>query len=483
MSLKNKTLIGIMWNALELLSGKFIQIVITIILARILTPEDFGIIALLVIFTELSKVLLDSGFSQALIRRDNNSDIDYNSVFYFNIFIGIIIYIILFVSAPFISDFYEYPALTDISRIIFLTIIINSFSVVQNAIVIKDMNFKILAKRTIISNFVAGLIAVYLAYEDFGVWALVNQMIIISILRVILLWSSSPWKPSLSFSTSPIKELFPFSKNILFSGFIDVLASNIQVLLIGKFYSQAEIGFYSQAKLLSTIPSQTLTSIVKNVTFPSMSKIKDEKEKLKTVFRKIISLSVYIVFPFMLVLIAIAEVLIPLLLGNKWIPAIDYFMLLCIIGAIYPLYTINQNIFLASGNSKLLLNVSIAKRVITILSILITIKFGVLTLVIGQVISTVINTLITMYYSGKEIDYTLKEQFEDLQKIFYISIIMFTIIYYLDKIIFINDPYIYILIKILIAFFTYILFSFIFRIPAILEIKDILLKIKNKGSK
>jgi len=479
MGLKKKTIFGVLWNTFELLSGKVIQIIITIILARILIPEDFGIIALLVIFTELSKVILDSGFSQALIRKQDATQEDFTSIFYFNIFIGLLIYLFLYFISPQISNFYNYPELTNIARVIFLTIIINSFGIVQNALVVKSINFKILAKRTIIANFIGGVVAVSLAYLGFAVWALVFQILIATLLRVILLWLYSNWRPSKSFTIKPIKELFSFSSNLLLSGIFDVIASNIQTLLIGKFYSQASLGFYSQAKLLANLPSQTLTSVIRNVTYPTLSEINNKNTlQLKNSYRRIIKIAIFIIFPIMLGFIAIGDRLIPLVLGDKWIPSIEYFMLFCLIGAIYPLYSISQNIFLVQGNSKLFLKVSIAKRVITLIGILITIQFGVLTLVIGQVVTTVINTILTMYFSGKEIDYSLKEQIKDIIGIILISLFMLLTIYIFGVKVHFESSSLVILSQICIGIVVYFTLSFIFKLSVIFELKNILLSIK-----
>jgi len=479
MSLKHKTIIGILWNTFELLGGRVVQLMITIILARILIPEDFGVIALLIVFTELSKVISDSGFSQALIRKKVTTDKDYTAVFYFNIIVSSCLYIILYYSAPHISNFYNYPELTNISKVIFLTIVINSFALVPDAIARRAVNFKILAQRTLIANFIAGIIAVYLAYAGFGVWSLVLQMLIASILRVILLWVSTTWRPSLTIDFYPIKSMFAFSGNLLLSGIIDSIVANIQTLLIGKFYTNADVGFYSQANLLATVPSQTLTLVVKNVTYPILSTVDNDKY-MKSAYRKIISIAVFIVFPMMLGLMAIAEHLIPLLLGDKWIPAVNYFMLLCLMGAIFPLYMISQNIFLARGNSKLYLKISIVQRFITLLGLLITIKYSVLALVIGQVVTTAINTILTMYYSGKEINYNFLEQLKDISGIILASVSMFAIIYTLGYNLNIDNPLLIMFIQTIVGLLVYFALAFIFKLTILTEFKSIINNLKNK---
>jgi len=483
MSLKYKTIKGVFWNAFEMFGGKLIQIIITIILARILSPDDFGIIGLLVIFTELSKVILDSGFSQALIRKKDADQSDFTSVFYFNIVVGIVVYTILYFITPFISDFYKYPELTDIARVVFLSTLINSFGIVQNAKVIREVNFKTLAKRTIIANILAGLLAIYLAYVGFGVWALVIQMVLATFLRVLLLWTFSKWLPSLSFSFKPIKKLFAFSGNLLMSGIFDVIVSNIQTLLIGKFYSKAALGFYTQGKQLSSIPAQTLTGIVRNVTYPTLSVIQENIEELKHAYKKIIKIAVFVIMPLMLGLLAIGENLIPFILGDKWIPSVNYFMLLCITGAFFPLYSMGQNLFLVRGNSRLYLKVSILKRVIALVAILITIRYSVLTLVIGQVITSLINTVIMMAFSGIEINYHLKEQIKDIGNIIIISIITSGSIYIYGRVIHIESILYMLGAQSLIGVIIFVILIFMFRLSVLTDLKEVIFTIKNKKDK
>jgi teichuronic acid exporter len=474
MSLAKKTVNGVLWNSFELFGGKAVQVVITIFLARILVPKDFGVIGLLAIFTELSKIILDSGFSQALIRKKDATQLDFSSVFYFNVSLGFVVYCILFFLAPLISSFYNFPELTNISRVVFLTIMMNSFSIVQNAKIVKDVNFKVLANRTIIANLIAGLVAIGLAYAGYGVWALVWQMVIASFLRAAFIWTFSKWMPSLMFSIASIKEFFAFSSNLLMSGLFDVIASNIQTLLIGKFYSRAELGFYSQAKQLSNLPSQTLTSVIRNVTYPTLAKMQDSKEQIKQAYKKIIRISIIGVFPLMIALMAAGDNLIPFVLGEKWMPSSLYFMVLCAAGAIFPLYSINQNIFLVTGNSKLFLRVSIAKRCTALAFIVITVSFGVLAIVIGYLLATIVNTLITMYYSGKEINYSLGEQFRDIGGIMVISFFMAASMFGINWLLTIDNHGLLLLAQAVVGTITFIILAMAFKLQVVNDLKSIL---------
>jgi O-antigen/teichoic acid export membrane protein len=473
LNLRKKTIAGVLWNSFEAFGGKLVQIVMTIFLARILVPEDFGVVGLLIIFTELSKVVLDSGFSQALIRKHDVTESDFTSVFYFNIFVGTLCYVILYFLSPLISDFYDFSELTNISRVVFITIFINSFGVVQNAKIVKEVNFKVLANRTIIANILSGFVAIILAYGGYGVWALVWQMVLSSLLRVVLLWIYSNWLPSHSFEFDVIRKLFIFSRNLLVSGIFDVMASNIQTLLIGKFYTNADLGFYSQARQLSSIPSQTLTSVIKNVTYPALSLIQDDVEQLKQAYRKIIRISMFTVFPLMLGLMAVANNLIPFVLSEKWVPSVPYFELLCLVGAIFPLYSINQNIFLVRGNSRLLLNISVAKRVISLSIIAITIKHSVIALVFGHLFATSLNTIIGMYYSGREISYPLAEQAKDIAGIVVISFFMASVVYLIDFKIEIQSQFLMLVVQSFIGFVLFLVLSFVFKLSVIKDVKEV----------
>ncbi|WP_435254327.1 lipopolysaccharide biosynthesis protein [Tenacibaculum sp. A30] len=474
MSLKNKTIIGVFWGAVEKFLGYGIQFFFNIILARLLTPEDFGVIGLLVVFTALSQVITDSGFSQALIRKEEVTQEEYSSIFFLNIFLGCLLYSLLFIGAPFIADFYNYPKLSNISRIVFLIIIVNSFGVVLNAIIVREINFKVLAKRTILSNLLSGIIGVFFAYKGFGVWSLVIQLVLSAFFKIILLWQFTNWRPSLYFKLSPIKEMFSFSFYIMLSKALDVLASNLQILLIGKFYSKKDLGYYTQAYTLESMPATTITTVVKNVTYPSISKIKDDINQVKNAYRKVITISCFVVFPLMAILMLTGDLIIPLLLSNKWEPSIQYFKPLCLIGAVFPLYSIGMNLFMVTGNTKKLFKVSMTKRVITILFIVISVSYGIYALVWGQIVAAIINSIITMYYSGKEINYTFKEQLKDISKIFLVSLTMFLSILLAKKYILIVNDFYVLVSSSLIGLIVYVLLSKLFKIEAFVNVMSIL---------
>ncbi|WP_237673931.1 lipopolysaccharide biosynthesis protein [Vreelandella profundi] len=423
MSVRQKAIIGFSWNLLETLGGKFVQVLVLVILARLLEPQDFGLIALLVIFTELAKVILNSGFAQALVREKHVSRIDLSSVFYINLLVGLLLYCVLYFMSPFISNFYEKPELTGYSRLVFLVILINSFMVVQSAILTREMRFKSLSLSTLLSSLLAGIIAIYLAYNGWGVRALITQLVLSAFFRLILLCVVTRWLPSPRISIASIKRLFKFSKNILASGILDAITSNLQSLLIGKFYTVSDLGLYSQSRQLSTMPSQMLTSTFANVSYSALTKL-ENYDSIKRSYRKILLLSFSFVFPLMMWLSAIGDQLLPLVLGEQWKEAGTYFQIFCIAGAFFPLYIITTNIFLVLGDSGKYLRVNIIKRIVVLVVTLIAINFGVLAMVFGYLGAMIFNSLLSMIISGKELKYSLFEQVKDIYGVAGVALIM-----------------------------------------------------------
>ena len=473
MDLKLKALIAVFWNAFEMIGGKAVQILILIILARLLNPEEFGIIGLLFIFTEISKAILDSGFTQTLIREKEVTEIDFSTVFYTNLAIAGLLYFILYISAPYISDFYDFPNLTYYSRLLFLTVLINAFSIVQNAILIRNIDFKSLSIRTVLANVLSGLIAIYMAYTGWGVLALIWQQIFTALFRLMFLWVLTRWLPGLHFSFETLRRLFRFSHNLMLAGILDAVVSNIQGLLIGKFYNVSQLGLYSQSKQLSTIPSQTLTSIITNVSYPTFTKLNSISE-LKYAYKKVIKLTLFFIFPLMIGLSVIGQDLISLLLGEKWIKSVLYFQIFCIAGSIYPLQIINQNLFLALGDSKSFLRVSLIKKVVIIALILLTVQFGVLAIVYAYLFASIINMIIVMHLSGQKIKYNIITQLSDLKEIFFVSLLMVLSIEVVSLFISFDKLIFVVCFKVFIGLISFFGLSYFFKLNEVFELRNII---------
>lgn len=415
------------WSAIDRFTALAIQMICTLVIAHILTPRDFGIIGMISVFTAVGMVIIDSGFGSALIRRNDATDIDYSSVFYFNLFFATVSYAILYFCSPLIAEFYKIPELTLICRVTFLIIPINALGLIQNTILTKTIAFKKLAIASIGSAVASGVIGIILSYYLKTVWALVFQNIFMYGFRTLILWCIGKWHPLLDFSLKPIKSMWGYSINLLGFGLISNITQNIYPLVIGRFYSATTLGYYSQADRLQKIPSISITDVVQRVCFPALSEIKDDIHRMREAYRKLIMVTFFIVFPLMCLLILIGKELIILLLGNQWIPAIPFFKILCLTGALYPLHSINLNILNVVGKSNISLILEIIRKVILIALICIAVNYNILILIWIQVLYAVIVLFLNMYYSGREIDYYVTQQIHDIFPTIITSIISYLI--------------------------------------------------------
>ena len=413
-NLKQKTVKGVFWNALGKAGQLITNFTVHILLARLLLPKHFGLIAMLTIFIDVSKIFLSSGFGQSLIQKKKPVDIDYSTVFVYNLMVGLLFYIILFFIAPLISRFYDEPTLIPLTRFLASILIINAFSLVQNSIIMKKIDFKALSIINIGSMFFSGSIAVYMAFKGFGVWSLATNTVLYSLIHTILLNVKSNWKLSFKFSIDSFRELFSFGSKLLIGGLLGKIAQNIYNVIIGKAFSATALGYYNQAMKLQRLPSQNINAIIQGVTFPVLSSIQDDDARLKSAYQRILKILVFINFPLMIFLIAVSEPLIRLLLTEKWLPAVPYFRLVCIVGMLRPIQSLNINILKVKGRSGLILRLTIAKLIIAGIVISISIQWGVLFLVVGQVVISFIAYYINSYYSGLFINYGLWEQVKDV---------------------------------------------------------------------
>lgn len=428
-SLKSKTLKGTVWSAIDSFSSQAIQFVLGILLARILAPSDYGVIGMLAIFLAVSQSIIDSGFGNALIQKKDRNQIDYSTVFYFNIIIGVIIYIILFVAAPLIASFYNMPILTNVTRVLALNLIVNSLMIVQNTKLTIELNFKILTKIRFCSNLISGFIALSLAYLGYGVWALVFQSVIAQLLSCLFLWIFAKWKPSLCFSKASFLSLFSFGSKLLITGLYGPIFNNLNTLIIGKFFTANALGFYTRAYHFAQFPSFNISQIISRVSYPVLSSIQDDNQKLCHGYRLLIKNTYFVVFPCMLGLACMAEPIILLLLTDKWIGCVSLLQILCISLVFYPLISYNINLLLVKGQSGLHLKLDFIKKIFSIIILIVSIKFGIKGICYGMVITTLFSWLITAFYSGKLIGLTLTKQLNDLLPSFICSIIMVSAIF------------------------------------------------------
>lgn len=473
MSLKQKTAQGFIWSAAERFSVQGLQFILGIILARILLPTDYGLIGMLAIFLAISQVFIDSGFSSALIQKRDRNDIDYSTAFFFNIAIGLFFYLILFFCAPLIAKFYNTPTLTSLTKVIGLSIFINSLAVVQRAKLTIKLDFKTQAKASLTSVLISGCISIIMAYKGYGVWALAVQILTKSILNTLLLWYFSKWKPQAVFSKESFKKLFSFGSKLLAAGLLYTIYQNLYLIIIGKIFSARSLGYYTRAQQFQRIPTENITAVIQRVTFPVLSSIQDDDKKLLKAFRGFIRLSTFVIFPITIGLAIIAEPLINLLLTEKWLPSVPLLQLLCVVGVLYPLHAVNLNIINVKGRSDIFLRLEIIKTITIALAIFLTYQYGIKTMIIGQLIASAITLIITTHYSGRMINYKTLKQIRDILPIAAITIIMAVAIWYATQIV--TTDISKILVGITSGIITYVLAAKIGRFEELKQIYEVII--------
>lgn len=463
------------WSSIEKVGQNLVQLLILIVLTRLLSVEAFGLISILNIFILLANTIIDAGFSQALIRKQNCSTLDYSSVFWFNFLVGIILYICLFFSAPLISDFFDDQNLTAMSRILFLIIPIGSLNVIQITKINKELNFRLIALYTVLAAILSGGIGIVLAYLNYGVWSLVIQSVLNVILMTLFFLYKSNWKPACTFSIASIRELIPFSINLFVTNFFNTLFNNMYVFVIAKFFSPIQLGYYAQANKFASQPSNLIDAILSRMSYPILSMYQDDKCSYKKYFRNMQTTIVAFVFPLMILLLSISKEFIVLVLGDKWMPILPYFQLICIAGLTFPIHSLCMSTLKVFGNSLLILKLEIMKKILIILLIAISIQWGLFALVLGQTLYFWIVFFINAYYSGREISYSIKEQILDLGPYFILSISFFIISYMLNG--FFSNVYLSILLKFISLLVVYSLGFLLFDLN---EIKNVVGKLFNK---
>lgn len=432
-SLKKQAVSGILWSAVERFSVQGVLFLIMIIMARILSPKDYGLVGMLAVFIAVSQSLIDSGFSQALIRKQNRTDIDNSTVFYFNIVVGFALYGLLYIAAPFVAQFYHTPELTSLMRVICISIIFNSFAVVQRALLTIKVDFRTQAKATFSAAVLSGIVGISMAYSGFGVWSIVAQQLTNLGTNTIFLWIFAKWIPIKSFSWNSFKELFSFGSKLLFSGLLDTLYKNIYLIVIGKVFTASNLGYYTKAHELAVLPSSNLTGILQRVTYPILCKIQNDDDHLSLVYRRFLRVSAFIIFPLMMGISALSTPIILLLLKEQWLFSATLLKILCLSGMWYPIHSINLNLLQVKGRSDLFLRLEVIKKIIYVIILIITIPIGLIAMCIGQILSSLICLGINTYYTGKLIDVGFIRQMKDLLPTLILSIAMWLIVFFIQS--------------------------------------------------
>lgn len=453
-SLKQKTTKGLFWSSVERFSNQGMSFFFSVILARLLSPSDYGIIAMVTIFFAVAQSFVDSGFSNALVRKTDRREEDLSTCFYFNIGVGIVAYIVLFLIAPLVASFYNQPILSPIIRITGLGVVLNSLCVVQQALFTIKIDFKSQAKVTLSATIISGIVGVVLAYQGNGVWALVWQGVVMTLARMALLWLMSKWRPTTGFSKSSFNYLFGYGSKLLASGLLDTIYNNIYPIVIGKFYTPAQLGNYSRALSFAQLPSSNITSILQRVTFPVLSTIQDDIPRLQANYRRLLKLSAFIVFPLMMGLAAVAFPLIRVVLTPKWEGCSLYLQIICFALMLYPIHAINLNLLQVKGRSDLFLRLEVIKKIVGVCIMCITIPLGITAMCIGMVVSSLISLFINTYYTGKLINIGCLKQIRDLLPILFNSLLMGSMVYLFIQLF--NNDFVKLIVGVFIGAISYI---------------------------
>ena len=470
-SLKGKTIHGVIWSLIDNVSSSGVIFFVGIILARLFTPEEYGVMAMVSIFIAISNSIIDSGFSSALIRKVKVKPIEYNTVFYFNLLISLLLYICLFFISPFIALFFREPILCEVMRVIGLILIINALSIIPYTIFVREINFKTQTIISLIASVGSGVIGVWMAFSGQGVWSLVGQQLGRQCLNTLFLWFFCHWKPTVSFSMTAFKEMFGFGSKLLLSGLLDTIYKDIYYIVIGRCFSSSILGQYTRAKQFSMVFSTNLTTVVQRVSFPVLSSIQDDSIRLREAYRKVIKSTMLVSFACMLGLAAIAKPLLILLISDKWLPAVYFLQIVCFSNMLYPLHAINLNILKVKGRSDVFLKLEVIKKVLAIFPILVGVYLGIEMMLWGSVIISVISYFLNAYYSASLINYSVYEQLKDIFPSFIVSlgvgflmwsISLLSISYYLMLIIQLSTGFI----------LAYLIYNWL-RLDEFLEIKSI----------
>jgi len=472
--LKQKTINGMVWSVSERISLQVMHMLVSIILARLLGPSEFGLLGMLAIFTSIAQSVLDSGFGSALIQKKDATQTDSSSIFYFNLLIGIFLASIFFFSAPLIADFYQQPILKPITRVLSLNMIINAFSLVQLSILRKKMEFKnhfIVSMIAVLFSGVAGIIA---AYNGLGVWSLVIQTLSHSLAQAIALWILSKWRPIGHFSFESLKTMFSFGSRLLVAGIIETIFKNLYQTFIGKVYSPSDVGYYSRASTMESAASVATSMALGTVVFAAFSPYQDDDTTLRKVHSKTIKMSMFVLMPVMIGLIAIAEPLFLFLLTEKWADSIPYFQLLCVIGLFFPIVVQNYNLLRIKGRTDLHLRLEIFKYVITVIAIALTYKHGIIALIYGQITVAVISHFVVSYFVGRLVDYTLFDQLKALFPQGIISLIMGGSIYFVGNLLNTDSNLLIFSTQIVLGVVIYFLLNRLIKAPELEEFLSII---------
>lgn len=466
---KPKVISSLFWKLMERVGKQGIQLIVQIILARLLTPSDFGTIAIVLVFVNIAQIFVQSGLNTALVQKKDSDNLDFSTVFYSSLFISLILYLVVFVASPYISIFYKDADLTNVLRVIALMLFPGALNSVQSAYISKGMHFKKLFYCSFGAVIVSGVVSIAAAYLGAGVWALVIQNLLYQTTMSAIMWFTVKWRPQWLFSFERLKGLFSFGGKLLISSLIDTIFTDLRTLVIGRIYDPSTLGYYNKGQQFPGGLIATLDGSIQVVMLPTYSAIQDDMDGLKRGVRRSIKTSSFVIFPMMIGLAAVSEPLIKILLGAKWLPAVIFMQIFCISYMVRPLTNANLQAINGMGRSDIYLKLEIIKKIISVVILVISIPFGVYAIAIGQGISLFIAVFVNAYPNKNLLNYSIKEQISDIMPALSISIFMGLIVYLFGLI---NLPtWLLLICQILLGCVIYVGMSKLFKIESMIYIK------------
>lgn len=477
-SLKNKTIKGVGWSAADALLGQGVTFIVGLVLARLLSPDEYGLIGICLIFTTVLNGIVDSGFSNALIRKKEVTDEDYNTMFTTNMAISIVLYVLLFISAPLVSDFFHRIELTALVRVTGLILFLNALSITQVTILTKNIDFKTKTKASLVSAIISGVIGIAMAFMGYGVWSLVAQQLSKQLLYTLCLWVLSKWWPKFTFYKDSFKYMWGFGWKLLASGILNNVWNQLYQVVIGRCYTSSTLGHYTRANEYASIFSSNLTLIVQRVSYPVLAEIQDDKERMVQGYRKVIKITMFVTAVCMISLGAVSEPLIYTLIGTKWQEAATYLPLICISMSLYPLHAINLNILQVLGRSDIFLYLEILKKIVGIVPIVIGIFCGIYYMLLTSILTGVISLYLNTWYTGKTLNYSFWKQLRDIAPSYFTALVIALAVYFLK---YLSLPYyVVLMLQIIVGLVACITISEIFKFDEYKELKTIVIKVVNR---
>lgn len=477
-TLHNRTVRGAAWSFADNILRLGVSFVVGIVLARLLSPDEYGLIGIITIFINVFNGIVDSGFSNALIRKNDAGDTDYNTVFWSNLLVSVVLCVVLFFSAGLIADFFDRPQLKPLTQVMSVIVIINAFAIIQRTLLVKRIDFKTQTKVSFISAISSGILGIAMAYAGCGVWSLVGQQLSAQLLNSALLWIFNRWKPKLEFSVKSFKELFGFGWKLLVAGLINSIWNELYQVVIGKKYTAATLGLYTRAQQFANLFSSNITQVVQRVSYPALSEIQDDKVHLKEAYKRVIKITMLVTFSLMMGLAGAANNFIYCLIGEKWMECVPMLQILCFQMMLFPLHAINLNMLQVQGRSDLFLKLEIIKKIVALVPLLLGIFVGIYWMLIGSVLAGFFAYYLNAYYSGPYLNYSIKEQVRDILPSFIIALSVGILVYLIGF--FPLNPYMVLSIQLLIGFITLYLLFKLFKLPEFCELESTLKGIVHK---